>query len=186
MTLPYSKDAFGDFCSAETFDYHHGKHLNAYVTKTNAMKEGTEFENMPLEEIIKKSEGGLFNNAAQVFNHEFFFNLLAPKGKAKPEGDLLKAIEEAFGSFEAFKKEFIDKAANLFGSGWAWLVKNADGKLEIRQYSNAQTPVTEDVTPLLTADVWEHAYYIDYRNARPSYLEKFFEHINWDFVAEKF
>lgn len=186
MTLPYDKNAFGDFCSAEGFDYHHGKHLNAYVTKTNAGKEGTEFADMELEDIIKKADGGLFNNAAQIFNHEFFFNLLTPEGKEKPEGKLLEAIEHSFGSFNVFKDEFIEKSAGLFGSGWTWLIKNDKGTLEIKQYSNADTPIAHGETPILTVDVWEHAYYIDHRNARPNYLEKFFEHINWDFAAKHF
>lgn len=186
MELPYGKDKFGSIFSAEMFDYHHGKHLNAYVTNTNKLIEGTEFENMPLEEIIMKSDGGIFNNAAQIFNHEFYFNSIKPDGGGKPKGELLKALEETFGSFEKFKDEFATKAATLFGSGWTWLIKNKEGKLEIKQYVNAATPLRFEETPLLTIDVWEHAYYVDYRNARPSYIEEFFKIINWDFVESKF
>jgi Fe-Mn family superoxide dismutase len=185
MELPYGKDEFAPIFTAETFDYHHGKHLNAYVTNANKLSEGTEFENMPLEEIIMKSDGGLYNNVAQIFNHEFFFSEIKPGGSGEPTGDLADAINEAFGSFEEFKKEFAAKAATLFGSGWAWLVKNEEGKLEIKQFINADTPLRHGYKPLFTIDVWEHAYYVDYRNARPNFIEKFFEVVNWEFVASK-
>lgn len=181
--LPFKDDALEPVISKETLDYHHGKHHQAYVTNLNKLIEGTEFEAMTLEEIIKKSSGGVFNNAAQVFNHTFYWNCLSPEGGGEPEGDLAKAIDEAFGSFDEFKEKFSATAVGTFGSGWAWLVKDQDGKLEIISTGNAGTPLTEDKTPLLTCDVWEHAYYIDYRNARPAYVGKFWDLVNWDFVA---
>ena len=182
--LPYPKDALAPHISEETMDLHHGKHLQAYVNKTNSIKQGTEFENMELEEIIKKSEGGLFNNAAQLWNHEFFWQCMSPNGGGKPSGEILSALEKDFGSFDKFKEDFSGKAAGLFGSGWAWLVKNDAGKLDIATYSNAGNPVKFGGKALLGVDVWEHAYYVDYRNRRPEYLEHFFELINWDFVAK--
>ncbi len=181
--LPFKDDALEPVISKETLDYHHGKHHQAYVTNLNKLIEGTEFEAMTLEEIIKKSSGGVFNNAAQVFNHTFYWNCLSPEGGGEPEGDLAKAIDEAFGSFDEFKEKFSATAVGTFGSGWAWLVKDQDGKLELMSTGNAGTPLTEDKTPLLTCDVWEHAYYIDYRNARPAYVGKFWDLVNWDFVA---
>lgn len=181
--LPFKDDALEPVISKETLDYHHGKHHQAYVTNLNKLIEGTEFEAMTLEEIIKKSSGGVFNNAAQVFNHTFYWNCLSPEGGGEPEGDLAKAIDEAFGSFDEFKEKFSATAVGTFGSGWAWLVKDQDGKLEIISTGNAGTPLTENKTPLLTCDVWEHAYYIDYRNARPAYVGKFWDLVNWDFVA---
>lgn len=182
-SLPFSDDALEPIISKETLDYHHGKHHQAYVTNLNKLIVGTEFEDMSLEDIILKSSGGIFNNAAQVFNHTFYWNCLSPKGGGEPAGALASAIEEAFGSFSAFKEKFSATAVGTFGSGWAWLVKDKDGKLEIVSTSNAATPLTEGKTPLLTCDVWEHAYYIDYRNARPAYVDKFWELVNWDFVA---
>jgi len=181
--LPFAKDALEPVISAETIDYHYGKHHQAYVNNLNKLILGTEFEDMPLEDIIKKSSGGIFNNAAQVFNHTFYWHCLAPDAGGTPQGELAGAIDQAFGSFEAFKEKFSATAATTFGSGWAWLVKDSDGKLEIISTSNAGTPLTEDKKPLLTCDVWEHAYYIDYRNARPSYIDKFWELVNWDFVS---
>ena len=181
--LPFKDDALEPVISKETLDYHHGKHHQAYVTNLNKLIEGTEFEAMTLEEIIKKSSGGVFNNAAQVFNHTFYWNCLSPEGGGEPEGDLAQAIDEAFGSFDEFKEKFSATAVGTFGSGWAWLVKDQDGKLEIISTGNAGTPLTENKTPLLTCDVWEHAYYIDYRNARPAYVGKFWDLVNWDFVA---
>ncbi len=181
--LPFAKDALEPVISAETIDYHYGKHHQAYVNNLNKLILGTEFEDMPLEDIIKKSSGGIFNNAAQVFNHTFYWHCLAPDAGGTPQGELAEAIDQAFGSFEAFKEKFSATAATTFGSGWAWLVKDSDGKLEIISTSNAGTPLTEDKKPLLTCDVWEHAYYIDYRNARPSYIDKFWELVNWDFVS---
>lgn len=180
--LPYSKDALAPHISAETLEYHYGKHHAGYVTKLNAAVEGTEYAEMTLENVIKKAEGGLFNNAAQVWNHTFYWNSLSPNGGGEPTGDLSNVITEAFGSFSAFKEQFSAAAAGQFGSGWAWLVKDSSGKLKITTTANADTPVTEDVTPLLTCDVWEHAYYIDYRNARPKYIESFWNLVNWDFV----
>lgn len=182
--LPYSKDALTPHISAETLDYHYGKHHNAYVTKLNGMIEGTEFAEMSLEDIIKKSEGGLFNNAAQVWNHTFYWNSLSPNGGGEPTGKLAEEINKNFGSFAEFKEKFSATAAGTFGSGWAWLVKNSDGSLEIVSTSNAATPITDEgKTPLLTCDVWEHAYYVDYRNARPKYIEAFWNLVNWDFAA---
>ena len=181
--LPFKDDALEPVISKETLEYHHGKHHQAYVNNLNKLIEGTEFEAMTLEEIIKKSGGGVFNNAAQVFNHTFYWNCLSPEGGGKPEGDLAKAIDEAFGSFDEFKEKFSATAVGTFGSGWAWLVKDQDGKLGLMSTGNAGTPLTEDKTPLLTCDVWEHAYYIDYRNARPAYVDKFWDLVNWDFVA---
>lgn len=181
--LPFAKDALEPVISAETIDYHYGKHHQAYVNNLNKLIAGTEFEDMPLEDIIRKSSGGIFNNAAQVFNHTFYWHCLAPDTGGKPKGELADAIDQAFGSFEAFKEKFSATAATTFGSGWAWLVKDSNGKLEIVSTSNAGTPLTEGKKPLLTCDVWEHAYYIDYRNARPSYIEKFWDLVNWDFVA---
>lgn len=181
--LPFNDDALEPVISKETLEYHHGKHHQAYVTNLNKLIVGTEFEDMPLEEIIQKSSGGIFNNAAQVFNHTFYWHCLSPDGGGKPEGALAEAIDEAFGSFKAFKEKFSATAVGTFGSGWAWLVKDQDGKLEIVSTGNAGTPLTEGKKPLLTCDVWEHAYYIDYRNARPAYVDKFWDLVNWDFVA---
>jgi Fe-Mn family superoxide dismutase len=184
--LPYAKDALAPTISEETLEYHYGKHHQTYVTKLNAAIPGTEFESMSLEEIIVKSSGGIFNNAAQVWNHTFYWNCMTPDAKGAPEGDLAAAMESTFGSFDAFKEAFSTAAANNFGSGWTWLVKNTDGALEIVSTSNAGCPLTDGVTPLLTVDVWEHAYYIDFRNARPNYLEAFWGLVNWDFVAANF
>jgi len=170
--------------SEETLEYHHGKHHQAYVNNLNNLIAGTEFEGMSLEEIILKSSGGIFNNAAQTWNHTFFWNCLSPNGGGKPLGLVLVELEKNFGSFENFKSQFTNAAVTLFGSGWAWLVKNPDGKLEIIQASNAGNPLTMGKKPLLTIDVWEHAYYIDYRNARPKFVEAFWEIVNWDFVAK--
>lgn len=185
--LPYSKDALAPHISAETLEYHYGKHHQGYVNKLNAAVEGKPEADKSLEEIIKTSEGGLFNNAAQVWNHTFYWNSLSPDGGGEPTGDLATALEKDFGSFTEFKDQFTAAAAGRFGSGWAWLVKNADKKLEITTTLNAECPITQKgVTPLLTCDVWEHAYYIDYRNARPKYLEAFWNIVNWDFAEENF
>ncbi|SHE96678.1 superoxide dismutase [Fe] [Vibrio gazogenes] len=183
--LPYAKDALEPHISAETLDYHHGKHHNTYVVKLNGLILGTEFENKSLEEIIKTSSGGIFNNAAQTWNHTFYWHCLSPNGGGEPTGAVADAINQAFGSFEDFKAKFTDSAVNNFGSSWTWLVKKADGSLDIVNTSNAATPITEaGVTPLLTVDLWEHAYYIDYRNVRPDYMSAFWALVNWDFVAE--
>ena len=181
--LPFSDDALEPVISKETIEYHYGKHHQTYVTNLNKLIVGTEFENLPLEEIIKKSSGAIFNNAAQVYNHTFYWNCLAPKAGGEPAGKLAEAINETFGSFADFKEKFTATAVGTFGSGWAWLVKNAQGKLEIISTSNAGTPMTEGKTALLTCDVWEHAYYIDYRNGRAGYVDKFWDLVNWDFVA---
>jgi superoxide dismutase, Fe-Mn family len=183
--LPYSKDALAPIISPETIEYHYGKHHNAYVTNLNNLIKGTEFENMSLEEIIKKSQGGIFNNSAQVYNHTFYWNCLKPKGGGEPTGKLAEAITKTFGSFAAFKEKFTAAAQTQFGSGWAWLVQNPDGSLAIEQTANAGCPLTKNQTPLLTCDVWEHAYYIDYRNARPTYIEAFWKLVNWDFAAKQ-
>ncbi|MFT4539741.1 MAG: Fe-Mn family superoxide dismutase [Planctomycetota bacterium] len=181
--LPYSKDALAPNISVETIEYHYGKHHQAYVNNLNNLIAGTEHENSTLEQIIGASEGGLFNNAAQVWNHTFYWNCLSPDGGGEPTGAAKDAIDGAFGSFAAFKEEFTKKAATLFGAGWCWLVKNADGSLSIEQTTNAGCPLTAGQTPLMTCDVWEHAYYVDYRNARPKYVEAFWKMVNWDFVS---
>jgi len=182
--LPYAKNALEPHMSAETLEYHYGKHHQTYVTNLNNLVKGTEFENQSLENIIVKSSGGIFNNAAQVWNHTFFWHCLKPNGGGKPTGALAAAIDKAFGSFDAFKEKFSQTALTTFGSGWAWLVKNKDGSLAIVSTSNAQTPMTQGQTALLTIDVWEHAYYIDYRNARVKFIEAFWNIVNWDFVAK--
>ncbi len=181
--LPYAIDALAPHISAETLEFHHGKHHKAYVDNLNKMISGTEFEAMDLEGIIKKSSGGIFNNAAQIWNHTFYWNCLSPAGGGQPTGDLAAAIDGAFGSFDEFKKQFSQTAVTTFGSGWGWLVKKGDGSLALQSTSNAGTPLTTGDSPLLTCDVWEHAYYIDYRNARPKYVETFWNLVNWDFVA---
>jgi Fe-Mn family superoxide dismutase len=180
--LPYAMDALAPHISKETLEFHYGKHHQTYVDKLNGLVPGTEFENLSLEEIVKKSSGGVFNNAAQVWNHTFYWNCLGPNGGGAPTGAIADAINTKFGSFDQFKEAFNTTAVNTFGSGWAWLVKNADGSLDLMSTSNAATPMTEGKTALLTCDVWEHAYYIDYRNARPKYLEGFWNLVNWDFV----
>ncbi|NVJ49590.1 MAG: superoxide dismutase [Fe] [Gammaproteobacteria bacterium] len=185
--LPYAKDALAPTISEETLEFHYGKHHNTYVVNLNNLVEGTEFANASLEDIIKQSSGGIFNNAAQVWNHTFYWNSMSPNGGGEPSGELASAINSAFGSFEEFKTKFSQSAATNFGSGWTWLVKKSDGSLDIMNTSNAGCPLTEaGVTPLLTVDVWEHAYYIDYRNARPKYLEAFWNLVNWEFAANNF
>lgn len=184
--LPYAHDALQPHISKETLEYHHDKHHNTYVVNLNNLVPGTEFEGKTLEEIVKSSSGGIFNNAAQVWNHTFYWNGLKPNGGGTPKGELATAIDKAFGSFEEFKKQFSQKAITTFGSGWAWLVKNKDGSLSLESTSNAANPMTGGQTPLLTIDVWEHAYYVDYRNARPKYVEEFWSIINWDFVEANY
>jgi superoxide dismutase, Fe-Mn family len=184
--LPYAKDALEPHISAETLEFHHGKHHATYVTKLNGLIPGTEFEGKSLEDIIKSSSGGVFNNAAQIWNHTFYWSSLSPNGGGAPTGALADAINAKWGSFEAFQTEFNEKAVNNFGSSWTWLVKNSDGSLEIVNTSNAATPITDDKTPIITVDLWEHAYYIDFRNLRPKYLEAFWALVNWDFAAENF
>ncbi len=183
--LPYAMNALAPHISQETLEFHYGKHHQAYATKLNELIKGTEFEGKTLEEMIKKSQGGIFNNAAQVWNHTFYWYCLSPKGGGQPKGELLTAINASFGSFEAFKEKFSTAAGTLFGAGWAWLVKNAQGQLEIVQESNAGNPMSKGLKPIMTCDVWEHAYYIDYRNARPKYVSAFWELVNWDFVAKQ-
>ncbi|MBT8039360.1 MAG: superoxide dismutase [Fe] [Xanthomonadales bacterium] len=184
--LPYAKNALEPVISEETLDYHYGKHHQAYVTNLNNMVPGTEFENASLDDIVMKASGGIFNNAAQVWNHTFYWNCLSPHGGGEPSGALADAINSAFGSFDTFKDEFTKSAVGNFGSGWTWLVKTADGSVELVNTTNAGNPMTEGKTPLLTIDVWEHAYYVDYRNARPKYLAEVWKLINWDFVAANY
>ncbi len=185
--LPYPVNALEPHISKETLEFHHGKHHATYVAKLNDLIKGSEYENMTLEDIIKKSSGGIFNNAAQIWNHTFYWHSLSPDGGGEPGGALGDAINSAFGSFAEFKDAFTQTSVNTFGSGWGWLVMNADGGLEVVSTSNAGTPITDaGMTPLLTCDVWEHAYYIDYRNARPKYLEAFWNLANWDFAAQNF
>ena len=184
--LPYAKDAPAPHISAETIEYHYGKHHQTYVDKLNGMLSRTDFENASLEEMVQKADGGIFNNAAQVFNHTFYWNCLSPDGGGQPDGVLLEAIKDSFGTFDKFHDQFTQTAATFFGSGWAWLVKNDDGSLEIVATSNAGNPLRDGKIPLLTCDVWEHAYYVDYRNARPKYIEGFWKLVNWDFVASQF
>lgn len=180
--LPWNRDALEPVISAETIDYHYGKHHAAYVTKLNGLIEGTEFEDASLEDIIRKADGGLFNNAAQVWNHSFYWNGLSPDGGGAPGGALAAAIDDAFGSFDGFREAFVAAAAGNFGSGWTWLVAG-DGGLEVVNTDDAGNPLTAGKRPLWTVDVWEHAYYIDYRNARPKYLDEIWKLANWDFVA---
>ena len=185
--LPYPENALEPYISAVTLQFHHGKHHATYVKNLNKLVQGTEFADASLEETITKAPaGGIFNNAAQVWNHTFYWNCLSPEGGGQPAGELASAIERAFGDFEKFQNQFTETATKLFGSGWAWLIQNADGGLEIVGTANAGNPMTEGKKPLLTCDVWEHAYYIDYRNARPKYLEAYWQLVNWDFVAANF
>lgn len=184
--LPYAKDALAPHISVETIEYHYGKHHQTYVTNLNNLVPGTEFEGKSLDDIVKTSTGGIFNNAAQVWNHTFYWNGLSPNGGGEPTGALADAINATFGSFEKFKEEFTKCAVTTFGSGWAWLVKNADGSLALVSTSNAGCPLTAGQTPILTCDVWEHAYYIDFRNLRPKYLEAFWALVNWDFANANF
>jgi len=182
--LPYAKEALAPNISAETLEYHYGKHHKTYVDNLNKLISGTEFEKMSLEEIIKKASGGVFNNAAQIWNHTFYWNSLSPKGGGEPSGAVATAVTKNFGSFAQFKEKFTNAAVTLFGSGWAWLVENPDGSLVIEATSNAGNPLKDGKKPLLTCDVWEHAYYIDYRNGRAKYVEAFWNLVNWDFVEK--
>ena len=184
--LPYALDALQPHISKETLEYHYGKHHQAYVTNLNNLVKGTEFEGASLEEIIRKSSGGIFNNAAQIWNHTFYWNCLAPRAGGEPKGALAEAIGRKFGSFGAFKEAFSKSAVGNFGSGWTWLVKKADGTVDIVNTSNAATPLTGADKPLLTCDVWEHAYYVDYRNRRPDYVAAFWNLVHWDFAAKNF
>ena len=184
--LPFAKNALAPHMSEETLEFHYGKHHQTYVTNLNKLIPGTEFENLSLEEIVKKSSGGVFNNSAQIWNHTFFWNSLSPNGGGAPSGALGDAINAKWGSYDKFKEEFTKVAVGTFGSGWAWLVKKADGTLDIVSTSNAATPLTTDSKALLTLDVWEHAYYIDYRNARPKFIEAYWNIVNWQFAAKNF
>lgn len=184
--LPFAPTALEPFMSGETLSFHYGKHHQAYVNKLNSLIPSTEFEHATLETMIQKAHGAIFNNAAQVWNHTFFWNCLKPQGGGEPTGTLADAIHTQWGSFAAFESAFTQAALNQFGSGWAWLVKQSDGSLTIMSTSNAGNPLTENKTPLLTCDVWEHAYYIDTRNDRAQYVERFFSLINWEFVATNF
>lgn len=183
--LPYAPDALEPVISEKTIGYHHGKHHQAYVSNLNKLVEGSPWENASLEELIMKADGGMFNNAAQVWNHTFYWNCLSPKGGGSPEGALLQALEKGFGSFDGFRDAFSKAAATLFGSGWAWLVKDRDGALSIVQESNAGNPMTRGLAPLLTMDVWEHAYYLDYQNRRPDYLKSLWDIVDWEKVAQR-
>ncbi|MFP4470814.1 MAG: superoxide dismutase [Bacteroidales bacterium] len=184
--LPYDYDALEPHISRKTLEFHHDKHHAAYVEKTNKLAKGTKFEEADLKTIIKLADGGLFNNGAQVWNHTFFFEQFSPDPKTKPEGKLMEAIEKAFDSYENFREKFDEAATTLFGSGWAWLVKNPDGILEIVQTSNAGNPIHEGNTPLVTCDVWEHAYYLDVQNKRPDYIENFWKVLDWKVVEQRF
>ncbi len=182
--LPFMEDALAPYISEETIGYHYGKHHQAYVNNLNKLVPGTEFEMATLEDIIRKASGGIFNNGAQVWNHTFYWNCLSPKGGSEPKGALAKALERAFGPYPEFREKFSQTAITTFGSGWAWLVKKKDGSLAIESTSNAGNPLRDGHKPLLTCDVWEHAYYIDYRNARPDYVKSFWNLVNWEFVEK--
>lgn len=184
--LPYALDALAPHISKETLEYHYGKHHLAYVNKLNSLIEGTPFEHLSLEEVITKSSGSIFNNAAQVWNHTFYWHCMKPQGGGEPKGDLADAIKDTFGSFSVFKEKFTNAAVTQFGSGWAWFAKNQDGSLEIYSTSNAGNPLTDDKTALLTCDVWEHAYYIDTRNDRGKYIDYFWNLVDWGFVEKNF
>lgn len=184
--LPYDLGALAPFVSEEQMDFHYNKHHQAYFTKLNGLVDGKPQADMSLEELVVASDGGMFNNAAQAWNHTFFWNCMSPNGGSQPTGALLAAIEKDFGSFEGFKKQMSDKAATLFGSGWAWLAKDENGKLDVMPLGNADTPLKHKKKPILTIDVWEHAYYIDYRNKRPDFIEKFWDVVNWDFAESEF
>ena len=183
--LPYSLDALEPFISRRTLEYHYGKHHQAYVNNLNKLIQGTEFENLSLDDIVRKAAGGIFNNGAQVWNHTFYWNCMKPKGGGEPIGSLLTEINKYFGSFGNFREKFSTAAATLFGSGWAWLIRKENGTLEIVQESNAGNPMRNGATPLLTCDVWEHAYYLDNQNARPDYIADFWKLVDWDSVATR-
>lgn len=184
--LPYALDALNPHISKQTLEFHHGKHHLAYVNNLNALIPGTKFEDATLEDMIREADGGIFNNAAQIWNHTFYFQAFSPKPKAAPEGKLLEAIVRDFGSFETFREEFTKAAASLFGSGWAWLAVDGDGKLQIVKESNAGNPIRQGLKPLLTCDVWEHAYYLDYQNRRPDYLSNFWPLVDWAVIESRF
>ena len=184
--LPYAKNALEPAISQETLEYHYGKHHAAYVNNLNKLVPGSEYDGLSLDELVLQAKGGIFNNAAQVWNHTFYWNSMAPNAGGEPQGELMTAIEKAFGSFEQFKADFTKAGMTRFGSGWAWLVKQSDGSLAITSTANADNPMTQGLTPLLTCDVWEHAYYIDTRNNRGQYIENFWSLVNWEFVTANF
>jgi Fe-Mn family superoxide dismutase len=184
--LPYAPEALAPVIDKKTIEFHYGKHHQAYVTNLNNLVPGTKWENASLEDIIKGADGGIFNNGAQIWNHTFYFLSFKPNGGGEPKGELANAINRDFGSFAAFQEQFAKAAATLFGSGWAWLVKNKDGKLQIVQESNAGNPLRNDLTPILTCDVWEHAYYINYQNRRPDYVKDFWSILDWDTIGKRF
>jgi superoxide dismutase, Fe-Mn family len=184
--LNYASDALVPFITKQTIDFHYGKHHQTYVNNLNNLVPGTRFENASLEQIIREADGAIFNNGAQIWNHTFYFESFSPSGQREPKGLLADAIQGTFGSFEAFKEQFTKSAVTLFGSGWAWLVKNAGGKLEIVQESNAGNPLKKGLTPLLTCDVWEHAYYLDYQNRRPDYVQAFWNILDWKVIGSRF
>lgn len=184
--LPYTPDALSPYISAETVEFHYGKHESAYIDKLNALTEGTEYAGMPLEEIVVKSSGALFNNASQAWNHIFYFFQFAPRGQKEPSGALREALKKEFGSYEDFKKKFEEAGSTLFGSGWVWLSADRDGKLFITQGANAANPMTGGLEPILVADVWEHAYYLDYQNRRPAYLEAFWHVVDWSIIERRY
>lgn len=184
--LPYANDALEPVISRETIDYHYGKHEKAYIDNLNNLIKGTEFEDDELEDVIRRAEGPLFNNASQAWNHIFYFFSFSPDGGGEPTGELGQAIKEQFGSFEAFTKEFIDQGTKIFGSGWVWLARDEEGKLFILPRSNAGNPLTEGLTPILVFDVWEHAYYLDYQNRRADYLRRLFDIVDWDIVESRY
>jgi len=186
LPLLYAKDALEPHISRETLEFHYGKHHKTYVDKLNELIKGTEFENAPLEDIVRKSDGKIFNNAAQTWNHTFFWSCMKPGGPGKPGGPLLQAIDRSFGSFDEFKKKFSTASADLFGSGWTWLVKRGDGSLAIEPLKDADTPIASGNRAVLTLDVWEHAYYIDYRNKRPDFIAAFWNIANWEFAAKNY
>ncbi|MCR4853066.1 MAG: superoxide dismutase [Prevotella sp.] len=187
ITLPYADDALEPVISRQTIGFHHGKHLMAYVNNLNALLPGSPFEGLPLEEIVRKSEGGILNNAGQILNHELYFGQFAPaKDNNHPMGRIAEALARDFGSFDAFKEEFQKKGATLFGSGWVWLSADADGKLVITQQKNADNPVQRHLRPLLTFDVWEHAYYLDYQNRRPDHLSALWAIVNWEVIEQRY
>lgn len=184
--LPYAKDALAPSISQETIDYHYGKHEQTYIDNLNRLIKDTEYEDMELEDIIKSSDGALFNNASQAWNHIFYFFTFSPDGSHEPEGHLRKAIDEQYGSFDNFKKEFEEAGVTLFGSGWVWLSKDKDGKLFITKGSNAENPMTQGLIPLMTFDVWEHAYYLDYENRRPEYIDRQWNIVDWKIVGQRY
>ena len=184
--LPYAMDALQPHISRETLEFHYGKHHKTYVDKLNELIKGTDFENAPLEQIVRRADGKIYNNAAQTWNHTFFWNCMTPKGAGKPSGPLAQAIDKSFGSFDEFRKKFSTTSADLFGSGWTWLVKRDDGSLAIEPMKDADTPLKNGGRAVLTLDVWEHAYYIDYRNKRPDFIAAFWNIVNWDFAAKNF